>query len=304
MLLRGSDISHYQSSIPSGDFCILKATEGLDYVDPSFAGWWKTLGQRGTLRGAYHFAHPDNSPTAEADHFLKVVRPVLRPGDWVVLDHEKPGSSPAHDAAWARAWCAHVEAAVGYSPVVYSFLSFAREGRCAGLGDRPLWIADPSAPVGHPRVPAPWHSWVMHQYSETGGIDHDVFQGTADDWRKLGGLKPTPAPPTPHPSPTPTTEDDMPTGLLLNGSKAVTPISFKRGAYKEVGFIASDVAQGLPVADLKVSVHDIKGWHDSELKVSESYGQPIVKFPDPSTTNGVIVVRADDGQVNVAWEIS
>lgn len=302
-MLRGTDISSYQSSIPKGDFAVLKATEGLTLNDKRFSSWWKSL--EGKLRGAYHFAHPGNDPVAEADHFLRVVRAAgLHSGDVLVLDHEvSDGTSPVHCSSWAQAWCARVQAAVGYSPVVYTFLSFAREGRCAGLGSRPLWIADPSSAAGHPRVPAPWHTWVMHQYSEVGGIDHDIFNGNAADWRKLGGLEPAPAP-TPHPSPTPTTEDDMPTGQLFNGANAATPITFKRGAYGHIGFAAGDDPKVPNRASLLVQVHDVKGWHDNALTVAAEDGQPIVKFPDPATTNIVRVVRTDGGDVPVAWEVS
>jgi hypothetical protein len=38
----------------------------------------------------------------------------------------------------------------------------------AGSG---LWVADPSAPKGHPRVE---HPWLFHQYSEAGGLDHNL----------------------------------------------------------------------------------------------------------------------------------
>lgn len=188
-MMRGTDISAYQSSIPAGDFCVLKATEGLGYDDPPFASRWKALGQRGTLRGAYHFSHPKNDPVAEANHFLRIVRAAgLKPGDMLVLDHEvSDGTSPAHCAAWARTWCQYVTDSVGYRPVVYTFLSFAQEGRCEGLGTYPLWIADPSRAPAHPRVPAPWKSWVMHQYAETGGIDRDVFNGDRAGWLALGG---------------------------------------------------------------------------------------------------------------------
>lgn len=184
-MLSGTDISSYQSSIPKGDFTILKATEGLTVNDSHFAAWWKKL--EGKLRGAYHFAHTGNDPVAEADHFLRVVRAGgLKPGDILVLDHEARGASAAHDAAWAQTWCEHVHASVGYKPVVYTFLSFAQEGRCAGLGNYPLWMADPSRTPGNPRVPAPWSAWVLHQHSEAGGIDRDVFNGSAADWRLLG----------------------------------------------------------------------------------------------------------------------
>jgi lysozyme len=297
-MLSGTDISHYQSSIPKGDFAILKATEGTSYNDPDFSRWWKAL--EGKLRGAYHFAHPGNDASSEADHFLRVVRATgLHPGDVLVLDHEvADGTSAAHCSSWARAWCARVEAAVGYSPVVYTFLSFAREGHCEGLGSRPLWIADPSAPVGHPRVPAPWKDWVMHQYSETGGIDHDVFKGTADDWRALGGLHA-------HPDPTPTTEDDMPNGLLTDGANAITPIALPQGRYKTIGFTADNGLQGLPPAKLRVAVHQgVGNWHTEHVTVDSAKGQTVIVFPDQAHTDGISVQREDDGAVHVGFEVS
>lgn len=207
-MLKGVDISAYQSSIPAGDFAILKATEGVSFNDGRFKGWWDTLHKEKKLRGAYHFARPDNNgAVAEADHFLKIVKAAgLQPGDLLVLDHETRGSSAAHDAQWAADWCAHVKAKTGIVPVVYTFLSFGWEGRCHGLGGYPLWIADPSSPAGKPRVPAPWSHWYFHQYSENGGIDHDMFNGDKTTWAKLAEVwgKGSIPPPKPTPPPAPT----------------------------------------------------------------------------------------------------
>lgn len=189
-MLHGVDISAWRSGIPDDqDFVVCKATEGTDYNDSHFSGWWKALGARGTLRGAYHFGHPKNDATKEADHFLSMTADRLSDGDVLVLDFEAhDDTSPSHCATWARTWLYHVEQRTGVRPVVYTFISFANDERCAGLGDYPLWIADPSARAGHPRLPSrgPWSSWVMHQYSEAGGIDHDVFNGSTADWRRLG----------------------------------------------------------------------------------------------------------------------
>jgi GH25 family lysozyme M1 (1,4-beta-N-acetylmuramidase) len=297
--LRGTDISAYQGSIPAGDFCIEKATEGLGYNDPPFAARWKTLAQRGTLRGAYHFAHTGDDPVAEADHFLSIVTAAgLKPGDWLVLDHETPGSSPSHDAAWAVAWCKHVQAKTGVRPVVYTFLSFAQEGRCAGLGGYPLWIADPSSPAGHPRVPAPWTSWAMHQYGSPGGVDVDVFNGDKAAWLALGGGHT----PTPTPTPTPTTpqETDMPNGQLKDGANAKDTISWPKGQCKgAIGFLAEPGAS----AALHVQVHDAKGWGPVSVHTAAAT-KAVVHFTDPATTDGVSVVRADTGAATVGYDAS
>ena len=72
----------------------------------------------------------------------------LKAGDLIALDLEaSDGLSPARVSEYARNWCADVERATGHTPIVYTFLSFAEQGNCAGLGHYPLWIAEPSAPA-------------------------------------------------------------------------------------------------------------------------------------------------------------
>ena len=190
----GVDVSSYQGAFDwdaakrkGAAFGIAKATEGLTIRDSRFVRNWGELKRTGLVRGAYHFGHPRNDPVAEAEFFYSVVGPLLEPGDLVVLDHEaSDGTSAEHCAAWARAFTAHLELHAGRAPVVYTFLSFAQEGRCAGLGGYPLWIADPSRPAGQPRVPAPWSDWVMHQHAETGGVDQDVSKLSAEQLCALG----------------------------------------------------------------------------------------------------------------------
>lgn len=313
MTLKGVDISGYQSGIPAHqDFVIIKATEGTSYVDGPFHTWWAELGASHTLRGAYHFSHPANSAIAEADHFLSIVGSVVKKGDLLVLDHEvSDGMGAAHCAQWARDWCARVKQKTGITPVVYTFLSFAWAGNCAGLEIYPLWIADPSAASGHPRVPAPWKTWALHQYGSPGGIDLDIFEGDRATWLALGGgtpgPTPTPAPkPAPTPAPTPHPKGtDMPYGLLNNGANAVTPIGFPKGLGKAIGFLCDNGLQKLPAAMLRVAFHDAKGWQSvPTVTVDSAKGKSVVTFPDPATTDGVSVERTDGGTVNVAWDVS
>ena len=56
-------------------------------------------------------------------------------------------------AAWARTVMEALERALGRRPLLYTFLSFAEAGNCAGLGGYPLWIANPSSTPGKPYTP-------------------------------------------------------------------------------------------------------------------------------------------------------
>jgi len=148
----------------------------MPWANTAFAANWQQAKALGIVRGAYHFAHPKNGAATDSGAFLDTVRPHgLTAGDLLALDLEvSDGLSPARVAEYARNWCADVQKATGHTPVVYTFLSFAQQGNCAGLGGYPLWISDPSSPAGHPRVPAPWSTWALHQYATTGNIDRDV----------------------------------------------------------------------------------------------------------------------------------
>lgn len=214
-MIYGIDVSNWQGSYtwPDGlHFGFAKATEGTNYRDVQFAHNWAGMKARGLVRGAYHFGHPKNSAIAEADYFLAAVRAHgLAAGDLLALDLEvTDGRSAAAVAAWARAWCARVQAASGVRPVVYTFLSFARGGQCAGLGGYPLWIAAPSYTAGHPPMPlGPWKQWAIHQYSDD-PVDKDVSGLTAAQLRALGTTN------------TPSEEDDMSERISVSASRDVT----------------------------------------------------------------------------------
>src|ERR1700679_4105731 len=61
----GIDISHYQNDVDFAklkaagiSFVFIKATEGVDYVDPNFSTYWKAAKAFGIPRAPYHFFHP------------------------------------------------------------------------------------------------------------------------------------------------------------------------------------------------------------------------------------------------------
>lgn len=194
-MLHGVDVSNNNGVFAWGGeaFGFAKATEGTFFKDPLFPGNWSGMASRGILRGAYHFGHPGTSAATQAAFFVAYVKAHgLEDDDVLVLDLEvTDGQPPAKVAAWAAGFCAAVERETGKNVWVYTDHAFINDGCCAGLFTRPLWIADPSAPEGHPRDVQPWPVWVLHQYGQVGGTDVDVLNGDASVWRKLANLTQT-----------------------------------------------------------------------------------------------------------------
>jgi lysozyme len=200
-VLNGRDVSNHQGKYdwtgvnPKPAFGFAKATEGLGFVD-SYLPWnWGEMYRLGILRGAYHFGHPSQEADAQAQLFVNTVKKAGGIGvkDVLVLDLEvTDGLGPSAVAAWAVELCRKVEKLTGKNVWVYTDKSFIWNGCCAGLYDRPLWIAFPTV-AGQPGPVGPWQVWTCHQYGEDkNAVDLDVFNGTADTWAKLANM---PAPP-------------------------------------------------------------------------------------------------------------
>jgi lysozyme len=146
------------------------------YTNPEAGADWAYLKQQGLVRVAYLFGHPSVNAAATVSFFAEQLDALgVEDGDAVALDHEvTDGLRPAAVSAWAVSVLAGLRRTFGRTPLIYTFLSFAAEGNCAGLGSYPLWMSDPSSAAGHPRVPAPWKTWALHQYATSGNIDRDV----------------------------------------------------------------------------------------------------------------------------------
>ena len=76
----GLDISHW-NDIPVAEiakedvFVILKATQGLTYVDPTFKGSFESLKKEWTIKpiGVYHY-FTDKNPENQAEHFFNILK--------------------------------------------------------------------------------------------------------------------------------------------------------------------------------------------------------------------------------------
>lgn len=211
--LSGVDVSGYQGLptqwVPdAGNFswAAVKITElgpksskTPKYVNPDRAADWEWLAANKKGRIAYLFGHPSETPADTVDYFISELDPLkLGDDDGIALDLEvNDGLSAKAVAAWGVEVMADLKKKLDREPLLYTFIDFATTGNCAGLGGYPLWIADPSSPAGHPRVPGPWKTWAIHQYDISGSIDRDVanYPGLPQMFAALG--KKTTAPKEP-----------------------------------------------------------------------------------------------------------
>lgn len=186
----GIDVSHFQGTVnwaevaaSGASFAFVKATQGITYVDPQFAGNWPAMKKVGLHRGAYHFYEPADDPTSQAQHFLSTV--TLEPGDLPpVLDVEiNGGVSSSQLWSGVSTWLQHVQTATGRQPLLYTAPGFW-DGNSPDLAlcSYPLWLADYAS---QPTLPKGWSAWQFWQHSETGtvsgvstSVDLNLFNGT------------------------------------------------------------------------------------------------------------------------------
>lgn len=184
--IKGVDVSGNQPRVDwqrarsdGVEFVIVKATEGVGYVDVKRSAFATGARAAGIACGFYHYARPDThsagSPSAavrdaeaEADAFLAVAAPA--PGDLLpALDLEEAGLPPRRLVAWTRAWLGRVEERTGARPLLYTYPAFwARMGGSRAFGGYPLWIAHWE--VTSPQLPPGWRSYAIWQYSSSGAV--------------------------------------------------------------------------------------------------------------------------------------
>lgn len=191
-LAKGYDVSDYQSSIPAdAEFVIVKASEGARTTQAGYRSKIETARGRGIPLGHYHFLHCEQDVAAEVAHFCDTVGDVAA-DELLVCDLEpyNQGVSNARATASKNAFITAVKAAYPRHRVgLYTNLE-CWHATDDFYGDF-LWVADYQRDPGSPNVQAPWK---FHQYSESGGLDKNVFNGSAADLRAWvgGGTAPTP----------------------------------------------------------------------------------------------------------------
>lgn len=211
----GIDISNHQRGIRmkegSFDFVIMKATEGVGFIDKSFSRFVNESISLGKMIGAYHYARPDLQPNVtafknEAFSFVDAVEKAGIIGTAIlVLDYEvKPFDIRCEELICA--FLETVEIETGVKPFIYGSYSKLRswqEGNYTFMRDAHLWVArwrnDSSVVPVHADIESavsPMNG-IIWQYTSQGifpgvsSIDLDITTLTPDQWIKMAGKKTT-----------------------------------------------------------------------------------------------------------------
>ena len=207
--MNGIDIASYQKGIDLAkvecDFVIIKATEGISYINPYYDKWIQQAQKLKKCIGVYHFARPEyNDAIKEAQFFYKKTKAMY--GKAIpVLDWESSGK---WNVAWAKKWLDEVYRLSGVKPIFYTYenVENSYDWSPVAKAGYALWIAkyrdyehdrnyDMSRAGKKPSVKH-WKSYVMWQWTSSGRIDGyhgnldcDIFYGDKAAWNKYAGVK-------------------------------------------------------------------------------------------------------------------
>ncbi len=201
----GIDVASYQHTNGAIDwpqvaadgysFAYLKATEGTYYQNPYYASDFAGARAAGMLAGAYAFATPDTAGGGqEADYLLNAINyandgltlPPMIDLEWDPYDSSQPcyGLSTGAMVSWIASFVGEVLARTSRYALIYTAASWWQQctGGTSAFSADPLSIA--SYGVAAPAIPSGWSSYVVWQFTSTGGVpgigtqtDLDLFNG-------------------------------------------------------------------------------------------------------------------------------
>lgn len=228
-MLKAIDVSSLQADRPDltgVDVVVIKASEGRTYANPKRVAQATAARAEHKQVGWYHFLWPGNIQ-AQAQWFIDCANP--KPGDVLACDWETTTAGTAATCAEKDAFLAAVKKLRPHLRVVlYCNLDYWKNRDVTSKCGDGLWIADPGAEAGHPRVT---HTWVIHQYGIRHSTDVDVCNfATVGDWKVWAGA-PAPTPPAHRPYAPP----PFPAGLAPGKSRpSAKPL---QEALRKAGFL-------------------------------------------------------------------
>jgi GH25 family lysozyme M1 (1,4-beta-N-acetylmuramidase) len=220
-MLNGIDISSYQDNLNldnvTYDFVMVKATQGVTYVNPNCDTHVQEALAAGKKVAVYHYAD-GNGAIAEADYFIDNCEGYIGKAIFM-LDWEGEG---VEFVDWALQFMERVEERIGYKPVIYmsEYVENSYDWSRAVQGDYGLVLAKyadyeidnnyDTSNAGRMPETKYWPFYMMWQWTSkgrlngyAGDLDCDIFYGDASAWDAYAGVRPVQATPAPAPGPTP-----------------------------------------------------------------------------------------------------
>lgn len=161
-------------------FVYVKASEGVDYVDPFFMRHVANAKRAGVVTGAYHFLRVRHGKPQDAsqqcDDFCKAYR-AAKCEMIPALDCEDEGNAGCTVSEWLdaiREWVDRCKENLGVEPIVYTYPYFwstlgSAVAKAEDIGRLKLWIANyVTSPA--PIIPKPWSDWTMWQDAASAGV--------------------------------------------------------------------------------------------------------------------------------------
>ncbi|PRY23818.1 lysozyme [Aliiruegeria haliotis] len=198
--VHGLDVSRWQKGInwtaahrAGISFAFIKATEGVEELDPMFRTHWEAAAAAGVPRAGYHFFYFCAPADEQARWFIANVPPASGSLPHV-LDMEWNPHSPtctkrpdgAVVRAEARTFLDILERHYGRRPIIYTSIDFWEDTGIGRLPRTQFWLR---SVADHPRERYPGQRWAFWQYTGTGvvpgvpgGVDINVFAGSAAAW--------------------------------------------------------------------------------------------------------------------------
>jgi len=172
--MKGIDVSNFQSNLDfnkvDAEVCIIKATEGLTYTNPSLKHSYSGAKAKGMKVGYYHYLRA-NDAISEAKHFLNTINGLDNNCRLIIdVEETKIANNKTENAgisARTRKFADYL-ISQGKEVALYSGLSFYNTEILPNCKDIPLWVAA----YGNTRPTIKSVGW---QYSGTGAVDLNIF---------------------------------------------------------------------------------------------------------------------------------
>lgn len=165
----------------------MKASEGINVKDASFARNWAETRKNGIVRGAYHFFRPQHDGMAQAQNLLNSMGQ-LQPDDLpVTCDLEvMDGIDVIAVLGRVKVFMDRIKLITRKTPILYTMPDqLAQLGHAKELAQYPLYLAAPGHSLDNVKVPAPFTKVTFLQTTFTGTVpgvaragDEDVFNGS------------------------------------------------------------------------------------------------------------------------------